>query len=293
MLDNLPFDLYTEYKKKFIDRNNILNKACKIIAPLLDLIEIQPLKNKDKSDLISPSLNGIIENKSTISISYNRKFEKGEYLIQTSSDITGVEKLYGITGEIRRNFPNKLITIFYQLKKNDYTKDTIQLCFQFGCGNFNLENILNFPPEYCKIPLNFHNTHLDYDNLKLFKLKYMKNTDDEKKMDYLSDNFVNFSIDVKGDIDYLKTLHTYEKDFPEYEKLLQDYFKLIGIYKGVNNFNQGNLVKTFTGLENKLNLIEVALIRGEILIKQKDLILNKMIKDVQEDLKRLKRKYLL
>jgi len=250
------------------------------------------MKNIDRSDSISPILNKLPNNPQYVMIGFNKRFNKGDNFYQTSSDLVQTEILYTITGLIMRNHPNDYIVILNQLFKEDFTKDTIQLCLQFGCAGFNLEYILRLPSEKAKLPIYLFKNNLNYDILKLFKLKYMKNADYHQKDSFMNDNYINFPIEVKADIDYLNKIQVFEQGLPDYEKLLQDYLKLRGIYKGMYNFNQGNLIKIFSGLENKINLIEIALLKGEILKMQEDMILKKMVKDVREDVKRLKREYL-
>lgn len=283
---------YQEFKQHLLTNNSPLHSICKFISPLLDLVEIKPRKNLDKSDMVFVNIDQVSENPNYVVFGLNRKFSSGEIFFHTSSELLQTEIFFSITGKVLRNNPDDFIVLLNALKKEDFTKEAIDLCIKFGCGGFNLGYILNLPSNQSKIPFYMYKHSINYDILKISKLKYVKNFDYYVNQNFMKDQYIDFTSELKADSDYLNTLLIEMNSQPDYEKLLQDYLKLHGIYKGMYNFNQGNLIKTFSGLENKINLVEIALMKGEILKIQEDLILKKMVKDTQEDLKRLKINYL-
>jgi len=270
-----------------------LQVICRYITPLLDLIDIRALENIDKSDKCIPILNRVPENPDYVFISFSKRFNKGENIYHTSSDLLQSSILYSLTGTVIRENPTDFVTIFNTLRREDFTKEIIDLCHQTGCGGMDLNYFFRMRSESSNIPLFLHKNSLNYDTLKILKLKFLKNLDYTSRQNFLSDKYLGYAVEIKADIDYLNTLSVFQQGQPDYEKVLQDYLKLRGIYKGMNNFNQANLVKIFTGLENKINMVEVALMKDEIVKLHEDRILKKMIKDVQVDVKRLKAKYLI
>jgi len=291
-ISNEKMIYYQESKQHFLTNNSPLNSICKFITPLLDLVEIKPRKELDKSDMVYVSIDKVSEHPNYVVFGFNRKFSNGEIFFHTPTELLQTEILFSITGKVLRNNPNDFFIFLYALKREDFSKEAINLCLKFGCGGFNLGYILNLPSNQSKIPFYLNKHSINYDFLKISKLKYVNNFDYYVEQNFMTDQFIDFTSELKADSDYLNTLSIEINSQPDYEKLIQDYLKLKGIYKGMYNFNQGNLIKTFSGLENKINLVQIALIKGEILKIQEDLILKKMIKDTQEDLKRLKRDYL-
>lgn len=282
---------YTEFKQKHIPINSPLRSVCRYIAPLVDLIDIRAMKNLDKSDGCSVLLERVTENQNYVYVTFNKRIYEGENFYHTSTDLMQSELLFSLTGNVVRDNPTDFVYLLHPIKKEDFSKETIDLCHQAGCGGMNLNYIFSVNPKDTKIPLFAFKNNLNYDALKIFKLKFFK-IDYYNKQNYLNDKYIDYATEIKADIEYLNSIQIQQQVLPDYEKLLEDYLKLRGIYKGMNNFNQANLVKIFSGLENKINMVEVALIKGEIIKKHEDLILKKMVKDVQEDVKRLKLQYL-
>lgn len=250
------------------------------------------MKNIDKTDNCAPFLNKVVENPNYVFVTFNRRFNQGQNFHHTSSELLQSEILYTLTGNVIRDNPTDFIAVIHPLRKEDFTKDAIDLCNQAGCSRMNLNYILSLGANDSKIPLYLFKNTLNYETLKVFKVKYLKKIDYFAKQNYLTDRYIDYATEIKADIEYLNSLQVHQQMLPDYGKVLQDYLKLRGVYKGMENFNQANLVKIFTGLENKVNLVEVALLKGEILKLHEDMILKKMVKDVQEDVKRLKAQYL-
>ena len=265
---------------------------CRYISPLLDLIEIKPMKNIDKSDICSVLLGKIEKNTIFVNVLLSKRINQGENLYHTSSELIQSELLFSLTGTVVRDNPTDFVAIIHPIKREDFSKEAIDLCKQSGCAGIDLNYVLSLGANNSKIPIFLFKNVLNYEILKIFKLKYLKKLDQKNKQNYLVDKYIDYVTEIKADIEYLDSIQIYQQGLPDYEKILQDYLKLRGIYKGMNNFNQANLVKTFTGLENKINMVEVALIKGEIIKIHEDFILKKMVKDVQEDVKRLKTQYL-
>lgn len=291
-LEKYKVSYYEEFKTKYYQKNSPFLSACKYIGPLLDLFEIKGMKNIDKSDYVTPQMNRVTGHADFIAISLNIRLSPGEVFYSTSSDLLQTEILFGITGKIVRDNPTDSIGILHSPNKEEYSNDAIDLCHSWGCLGFNLNFVLNLPIEKRKIPLIIYRNNLNYDFLKFLKIKHNKKYDITTVGLLSQDRFVEYSIDVKADAEYLSLINEYSKNSGDYEKLLKDYFKLRGIYKGLHNFNQANLIKMFSGLDNKINIIEIALLKGEIIKIHEDLILKKMISDVHSDLKNVKRSYL-
>lgn len=250
------------------------------------------MQNKDKSDVCSPLLNKVVENPNYVYIAFSRRFNQGQNFHHTSSELLQSEILYSLSGTVVRDNPTDFVTILHPLPKEDFTKEAIDLCNQTGCAGMDLNYLFSRNPNDAKMPMFVFKNTLSYEALKIFKTKFLKKLDYAIKQSYVADRYVDYSTEIKADIEYLYSIQVFQQGQPDYGKVLQDYIKLRGIYKGMNNFNQGNLVKIFTGLENKINMVEVALMKGEIVKLHEDMILKKMVKDVQEDVKRLKLQYL-
>ena len=250
------------------------------------------MKNIDKSDNCAPLINRVTENSNYVFVSFSKRFNQGENFFHTSSELVQSEILYSLTGTVVRDNPTDFSTIIHPLRKEDFSKEAIDLCHQTGCAGMNFNYLFRLSSEFSKIPIFLFKDTLNYEILKIFKLIFLKKIDYFSKQNFIADKYIDYATEIKADIEYLNSIQVYQQMLPDYAKILQDYLKLRGIYKGMNNFNQANLVKIFAGLENKINMVEVALIKGEIVKSHEDKILKKMIKDVQEDVKRLKLQYL-
>lgn len=292
-LPNEYKSIYNSFKNSF-PPNFPISSSCKFIGPLLDLVELKPMKNLDKSDAVNVSLNKILENMMTVSVAFNRHFEAGQTIYETSNDLLRTETFFSITGRIIRNNQIDSINTIYQLNKENYSTDLVQLCESFGCAGYNLNYLYmkDVHEDYQKLPFFFYKNNLNYDALKMFKLQHVKKHEEFLIHYFSTYKSLGYSIEMKTYVQYLNIIEDVDDSLPDYEKLLYDYNKVKGIYKSLYSFNQPSLKSIFSNLENKINLLEVALMKGEIVKIQKDLILDKMLANLFEDMKRLKNSYI-
>lgn len=280
------FELFQE---NFVHKESQMRKKCKYITPILDILPITQLYF-DRSNMNFPHFtDGKYLNQNFIGISFEKFGLKGEEINITSIDPFQIDIFYSITGKIKRNFEN-YIQIIYRLFKKDYNRELSDLCSFWGCTNLDLKRSMDKFGDL-NIPFYFTNQRINLDFLQMIKLKFMKNQTKEVINNYQYVRYTNYNLEIKAGLIYLKNIVEEEGlNRINFLNLLKDYLKLRGIYKSINNFSKMN--SAFSGLENKINIVEVGLIIEETRIIQEHLILEKLIGDVKIDLIRLKDSYI-
>lgn len=274
------------FRNAYLKQDSQMLLKCKYIGPVIDLIQIENL-NFDKSNQNLLTLN-TLGARDTVIFIFEKDHGKGEDLVQTSLEPFNIDSFYSFTGQINRRIDEFFLTGL-KFEQKDFTNSLIDLCHFWGCNGINLK--ANFE-KYGTFnnPFYIPRNTLSTDFLQTLKLQDMKTASYKTQSEYKFIRYTTYDIEIKADLFYLRVIKN-QKGQVDFLSIVKDYLKLRGVYKSLNAFNMFKNNKLFDRMENKIQLIEIGVIKSEMLVNVEDLLLDRLVSDTRHDLKRLKDMY--
>jgi hypothetical protein len=290
--NNDIIESYINFNESLFNKYSLQITECTILAPIVDLIRVNPGAHARKVKFNDLIMDAKIEYKG-ISFKFNSWMKEDSIMAYTMLYCNN-EELYLKYGIIREGFP---IFLAIEFNRSDFADPKkVDLCVDFACNRFDIKKFISEGRLKA-----LHNFDIDGKFLNLELLNYF--TLIEFDENNLNNNFTKLRLSQFSKIDlntenkalnrYLELI-TKNLSKNDFVKLGEDLNKVKAILKQVieNKIKfKDDYESVIYSLKNTINLLTIAYEKIGILINEEILLYKEFFKNIQSDISKIRTEF--